>query len=153
MVHTLVPSLQRSHSVVWSWTMNNLKTRVIVKPQYSIPILLNFFFLASAEAQYKQCNIFQYAVNFDLANNPYLVYNFQNLYSDPMWLCWKQWSTFPFSLYCSGGQLNISRGPNLTYRTPSRARSSVSFRRATREYCPPPHQTVSVTNRGKNNCI
>jgi hypothetical protein len=50
--------------------------------------------------------------------------------------------------YSSGGQLNTSRGPNLTYRTPSRARSSVSFRRAAREYCPPP-QTESVTNREK----
>jgi hypothetical protein len=55
-------------------------------------------------------------------------------------------------VYTSGGQLNTSRGPNLTYRTPSRARSSVSFRRAAREYCPPP-QTESVTNREKNNCI
>jgi hypothetical protein len=35
-------------------------------------------------------------------------------------------------LYGSGGQLDTSRGPNLTYRTPSRARSSVSFRREAR---------------------
>jgi hypothetical protein len=41
-------------------------------------------------------------------------------------------------VYGSGGQLNTSRGPNLTYRTPSRARASVSFRGPAREYCPPP---------------
>jgi hypothetical protein len=50
-------------------------------------------------------------------------------------------------LQTSGGQLNTSRGPNLTFRTPSRARSSVSFRRPAREYCPPPNE--SVTNREK----
>jgi hypothetical protein len=61
-------------------------------------------------------------------------------------------------VYNSVGQLNTSRGPNLTYRTPSRARSSVSFRRAAREYCPPPPklsqlQTVKKTTAFKPTCL
>jgi hypothetical protein len=46
-------------------------------------------------------------------------------------------------LYTSDGQLNTSRGPNLTYTIPSRARSSVSFRRSAREFSPPPPKKMS----------
>jgi hypothetical protein len=72
----------------------------------------------------------------------------RNLINQDSWLyefCSELLSRHYFTVYVSGGQLNTSRGPNLTYRTPSRARSSVSFRRAAREYCLPPKLSQSQT--------